>query len=192
MIIPLFSKLDKGIQDEIMLHARIKGASYAAKQYAAVAGMKEKSLYILLSRKLKNEKPIVQEPKVVPEKTDGRRKVREPERELTAEEEALLDKLEKGEVGLTEMSRLVARQVFTKMLKNPNDFKFIDFFRTELLRQKDEENKIKDKWAGELINRMFAGKLPPRICPNCGADLVPDSPLLTGTIIDESTDGTDA
>ena len=191
MIIPLFSKLDKGLQDEILLHARIKGAGYAAKVYAEKAGMKEKSLYVLLARRLKTEKPIPEPEKPVAEKIDGRRKAKEPERELTAEEEALLEKLEKGEVGLTEMSRLVAKQVFTKMLRNPNDFKFIDFFRTELLRQKDEENKIKDKWAGELINRMFAGKLPPRICPHCGTDLVPDSPLLTGTVIEEITDGTD-
>lgn len=96
------------------------------------------------------------------------------ERELTDDENKLLDKLEKGEIGIKEMSGIVARKVFEKMLKNPDSFKFIDFFRSELLRQKEEETKIKDNHAREIINRFFAGKLPARYCPNCGHDMMPD------------------
>lgn len=195
MVIPKFNKLPLELQSKIMLEARQRGAPYASKIYAEQADMTVESLYILLNRKLNREKEKLKP--TAPEKKEEAPKSRwgkpkEPERELSEEEIVLLDKLEKGEIGITEMSRIVAKQVFSKMLKNPGDFKFIDFFRAELLRQKDEENKIKDKWAGELISRMFAGKLPPRICPNCGEDLVPDSPIITGTVIEEITDGTDA
>lgn len=89
-------------------------------------------------------------------------------KELTQEEKDLLKRFEKGEVALDEISKIVAVKVFEKMLKNPDDFRFIDFFRTELLKIKQEETQIKDQWAKELIGRFFAGKLPPPKCPDCG------------------------
>ena len=87
---------------------------------------------------------------------------------LTHQEQELLKKLEKGEVGIDEMSRIVAVKVFKKMLKNPDDFRFIDFFRTELLKIKAEE----------LLMRVFAGNPPPLICPHCKKPTVSDSPNL--------------
>lgn len=98
------------------------------------------------------------------------------ERELTPEEQELLGRFEKGEVTLNEISRIVASKVFEKMLRNPDDFRFIDFFRAELLRMKQEETEVKESWAKEAITRLFAGKLPPRYCPECGHDNAPDSP----------------
>lgn len=93
-------------------------------------------------------------------------------KKLTQQEDELLGKLEKGEVGIDEMSRIVAVKVFDKMLKNPDDFRFIDFFRTELLKLKAEENKVKDDWSKEIIARMFSGHLPPRECPHCGKNVL--------------------
>lgn len=95
-------------------------------------------------------------------------------KELTLEEKDLLARLSKGEVSFEEVSRVVAVKVFEKMLKNPDDFQYIDFFRTELLKIKQEETSIKETWAKELIGRTFAGKLPLRDCPNCGHSLLPE------------------
>lgn len=89
-------------------------------------------------------------------------------KQLTADEKDLLNRMSKGEVSFEEVSRIVAVKVFEKMLKNPDDFRYIDFFRTELLKIKQEETQIKDAWAKELIARMFSGKLPPSKCVNCG------------------------
>lgn len=101
-------------------------------------------------------------------------------RTLTEEEEIFLTKLGKGEVSLAEASKLVAAKVFRKMLENPDDVKFIDFFRTELLKQKESENKVKETWSKEIIARMFAGHLPPPLCPHCGKSTVIDSPVIQG------------
>lgn len=90
-------------------------------------------------------------------------------RELTQDEEELLERFAKGDVDIDEMSRIVAVRVFKKILANPDDVKFIDFFRAELLRMKQEEAKNSDSWGKELVFRLFAGMLPPRECPNCGA-----------------------
>ena len=108
-------------------------------------------------------------------------------RTLTEEEELFLKKLEKGEVSLAEASKLVAAKVFRKMLEYPDDVKFIDFFRTELLKLKESENKVKETWSKEIIARMFAGHLPPQICPHCGKSTVKDSPVM---IQGEDTYGT--
>ncbi len=97
---------------------------------------------------------------------------------LTQQEQEFLKKLEGGEVSLEQASRLVAVKVFKKMLQYPDDFRFIDFFRTELLKIKAEENKMNDNWGKELVMRVFAGKPPPLICPHCKKPTVSDSPNL--------------
>jgi hypothetical protein len=91
-------------------------------------------------------------------------------KELSTEEIKLLERIKKGEMQLDEISKIVASKVFEKMLKNPNDWHYLDFFRTELLKMKQEENQMKENWAKELVNRMFMGKLPPQYCPKCGYD----------------------
>jgi hypothetical protein len=93
------------------------------------------------------------------------------EKELSDEEIKLLDRIKNGEIELNEISRIVAAKVFEKMLKNPNDWHYLDFFRIELLKIKQEETQLKENWAKELVNRMFMGKLPPQYCPKCGYNL---------------------
>lgn len=131
----------------------------------------------------------------------GHRKHIKVQKELTLEEKDLLNRFEKGDVSLDEISRVIARRVFERMLHNPDDFRFIDFFRAELLRMKKEESEIKDAWAREIINRMFSGHLPPReiTCEKCGHvqptvkdSLVPNQKLsngITNVSDDEIADG---
>ncbi|OGH18809.1 MAG: hypothetical protein A3F31_04510 [Candidatus Levybacteria bacterium RIFCSPHIGHO2_12_FULL_38_12] len=95
-------------------------------------------------------------------------------KELTADEKELLNRMSKGEASFEEVSRVVAVKVFEKMLKNPDDFRYIDFFRTELLKIKQEETQVKETWAKEIIARVFSGKLPLRDCPKCGHSLLPE------------------
>lgn len=90
---------------------------------------------------------------------------------LTQEELKLLDRFKKGEVSLEEASRVVAVKVFEKMLRNPEDVRFVDFFRSELLKIKHQEVEDRNVHAMEVINRLFAGQLPPRHCPSCGYDV---------------------
>lgn len=115
-------------------------------------------------------------------------------KELTAEEEKFLTELGQGKVSLADASKLVAVKVFRKMLEYPDDIRFIDFFRTELLKLKQDENKVKETWSKELIARMFAGHLPPSSCPHCGKKLVSDSPALSdgktiydGELVDQNS-----
>lgn len=95
-------------------------------------------------------------------------------KELTVDDKELLKRMSKGEVPFEEMSRVVAVKVFEKMLKNPDDFRYIDFFRTELLKIKQEETLSHDNWAKEVVGRLFSGKLPLRDCPNCRHSLLPE------------------
>lgn len=95
-------------------------------------------------------------------------------KELKADEKDLLARLSKGEVSFEEVSRIVAVKVFEKMLRNPDKFQYLDFFRTELLKIKQEESQIKDTWAKQIIVRFFSGHLPLRNCPKCGHSLLPD------------------
>ena len=159
---PKFDKLPLELRNKIIHRARTMGSLVAAKEFYQEAGMNERALRNKLRKMTgENEEP----------KSTGLPNGKPPEKELSSEEMAFLDKLTKGEVSITEMSRFVGRQVFEKMLRNPNDIRFIDFFRTELIRQKEDESKVKDAWAKEVIARFFAGKLPPRFCPKCGHDL---------------------
>lgn len=93
-------------------------------------------------------------------------------RELTQAEQELLKRFERGDVDLEEASRVVASRVFEKILRNPDQLKYIDFFRTELLKIKEQESTNRNNWATELMNRMFSGHLPPRNCPKCGYEIV--------------------
>jgi len=112
--------------------------------------------------------------------------------ELTVEDKLLIDRFRKGEVSIDEVSRIVAVKVFEKMLKNPEQFRFIDYFRTELLRLKEEESNIQNNIYKELIDRFFGGVLPSRYCKKCGYDFCPDSPSDNLSIPIESSEEPDA
>lgn len=118
------------------------------------------------------------------EQSIGNHHKRHMKQKLSADDIEFLDRLQRGEVSLDEASRVVAVKVFKRMLENPNDVRFIDFFRAELLRLKQEENKVKEVWGKEIIARFFAGKLPPKYCPHCGKLTVDDS-IKSESIVEE-------
>ncbi len=177
-----FYNLPKERQDQIIFEARTKGTTITSRKYAEEVGLNEAAFRVFLVRKMKpkEKEPIAEEPQLVSETKLGR--IPKPKvkivdktkkiKSLSKEENDMLARLEAGTSGIDEMSRMVAVRVFKRMLQNPDDFRFIDFFRAELLRQKEQETKLKYKWTNELMARMFAGQLPPKICPNCGMHLV--------------------
>ncbi len=91
-------------------------------------------------------------------------------KELTEEEKLFLNRIQSGEAGIEEISRIVAARVFENMLRNPDDVRFVDFYRSQLLLMNEEKQRTQDAWAREVICRMFSGHLPPReqICSKCG------------------------
>lgn len=91
--------------------------------------------------------------------------------ELTEEETGFLNRLKNGDATTSEIGRMVAVKVFEKILRYPDDLRFVDFFRSELLALKKQELESKNSWAEEIVGRMFAGQLPPSDCPNCGLKL---------------------
>lgn len=105
-------------------------------------------------------------------------------RELSEEELLFLDRFKSGDVGLDEASRTVATLVFKKMLENPDDVKFGDFFKVEFLKIKQTEVQDKKNAATDMIHAMFGGKLPPKICPKCGYHLVAEPIAIPVSHID--------
>ena len=184
---PKFTVLPQETKDEIFESVRLKGIYKTANEYAPKVGMHPMALYKALKKAVDN--PEYAESGGSEEGNLGYKNPTPPtEKKLSKEEKEFLDKLEKGETSIADVSRLVARRVFERMLKNPDDFKFIDFFRAELIRVKEEENNTKKKIAEDVITRLFAGKLPPRHCPSCGYDLMPEldsKELVEGEIVDE-------
>lgn len=108
-------------------------------------------------------------------------------RELTEAENILLDRLARGEVSLEETSKIVAVKVFEKILKNPDDPsitpKLRDFISLHMVKIKEEENKTKEMWGNELLTRMFAGRLPPPVCPDCGKNFMESNNLIVRDVI---------
>lgn len=174
MIQPKFELLPKETQLKIITEAGQQGIGVIAKQYHASVDMTERSLYNAIKKRIAPRKEIENTPR-----NGGRKPI--SERELSRKEKELLKRISNGEVSLEEATRVVAVRVFENMLKNPQDAKFIDFFRAEWLKLKQEENKIKDTWGKEIIARFFAGKLPPKFCPHCGKATV-DSVVLEGEV----------
>lgn len=171
------------------------GAKETAKKWAETVGMSESRLYrVLLQEQGQGDgydqdfgglkpKEKVEKPKTQFQNPGARFKPAREERKLTKEDEAFLDKIEKGETTLEESSRIVARHVFEQMLRHPEDFRFNNFFQTELLKLKKEENQIKEGWGHELLGRLFGNKLPPRNCPQCGYNL--SYQIEEGEVVDD-------
>lgn len=90
--------------------------------------------------------------------------------ELTAEEKDFLERFKRGEVSFEEASAIVAVKVFEKLLKNPDEVTYTDFIRTELLKIKLQKTNRRESFAINFVNKIFNGKPPPRICPNCGKE----------------------
>lgn len=177
---PKWALLSKVKQGEIYAHAVAEGAVAAARLYATEVNMNEKALEARLRKYLKQTGRL-----------EGYAKKDEnekPKTVLTKQEKLLLKGLSEGTMGLEEASKVVAVKVFEKMLSNPDDFKYVDFFRTELLKIKQQENTDRNTWATELMHRMFSGHLPPRNCPKCGYEIIKLTkaiPFQEGKIINE-------
>ena len=162
-----YSLLSPQIKAEIANSVITKGAYETAKEYAPKVSMNMQYLYKKLNKMYKKES-----------NSESDSKPQDTEIKLSKEEKDLLARLATGEASIEEVSRAVAVKVFEKMLKNPHKFQYADFIKTELLKVKKEESVTRDNFARELIVRMFAGKLPPKTCPNCGHILFTDSPKV--------------
>ena len=160
-----FSKLDQETRDKILAMAGELGAWKTSIKWADAVSMHQMSLYQRIKKDLK--KAGVENGKPQPKEEKGK-----VENKLTKEEKMFLDRLAQGSVSLEEASRVVAKKVFEKMLKNPGDVRFDNFFKTELLKIKQQENADKQNYMQTLLNRMFSGALPPRHCPQCGYEVI--------------------
>lgn len=179
-------------QQEVIQRALDEGSITASKEFYLEIGMVQQSLKQRLDRELKKTsltttKPTSSLPAVKEDsKTSGLKK---NQRELSKEEKLFLQRMEEGKVTFDEASRIVATKVFTNMLRNPDDFKYVDFFRTELLKIKQQESVDKNTWMIQIINRFFAGKLPPKNCPKCGFHLFEAAepralPVMEGELVE--------
>ena len=183
--LPKWVLLPESLRNEIVEKAKAVGAWKASDEYATRAGMNQGSLYERLRKTIRKEswggEFLPNGGNHFPNAT---KKADSKERDLTKVEKEFLKKLETGEMTFEETSRFVAVRVFERMLKNPDRWQYLDFFRTELIKVKREEAQIKDAFAKQIIERMFAGKLPERNCPKCGYDLFPDK-VLEGKVIED-------
>lgn len=197
VFVDVFGKLPNVKKLEIIQYAQEHGEYKAAREYCDEVGITWNGLYRRLRRELRQntETEILEETpkaKLSPYNQGKRdaalaRKRAESRGEvkLSREEKKFLKDLKEGRASLEEASRLVAVKVFEKMLKQPGNVKFLDFFRVELLKIKKMEAETKKTWAMQLVSRMFGGaELPPPVCPHCNKELIPGGKhILEGEII---------
>ena len=167
---PIYVTLPLALREEIESSVKTLGLYGTATKYAPKAGMSFWGLYNNLKTKINKGGLETREGIKSPFVHKGKA-VKKPQK-LSEEEKLFLEDLRSGKKDISEISKLVAVKVFEKMLKYPDDFKFYDFYQAQLLQLKQEEAKSKNTIAMELINRLFAGKLPPTHCPNCGYEII--------------------
>src|SRR3990172_9118005 len=166
---PIYQALPVTLREEIEKSVKEIGAFATASKYAEKAGMSFWGLYHNLNKKVKSGAIVTDSGRTVAQ--NNFKPVKKPQK-LSDEEKVFLEDLKSGKKDISEISRMVAVKVFEKMLRFPDDFKFYDFYQAQLLQLKQEEAKSKNTIAMELINRLFAGKLPPTHCPNCGTEII--------------------
>ena len=164
---PIFMNLPQELQDEIIKSVSEIGAYATASKYKDKAGMTFYGLYKNLNTRARLGKIADRGGKI----REIRKGEKKPQK-LTEEEKQFLEDIRSGKKDLNEISKLVAVKVFEKMLKYPDNFKFYDFYQSQMLQLKQEEAKSKNTMAMELINRLFNGQLPPTHCPNCGHEII--------------------
>ena len=165
---PIYQALPVTLREEIEKSVKEIGAFATANNYAEQAGMSSWGLYHNLNKKVKSGQIVT------PGKTvafNPWKAVKKPQK-LSEEEKIFLEDLKSGKKDISEISKMVAVKVFEKMLKFPDDFKFYDFYQSQMLQLKQEEAKTKNTMVMELINRLFNGQLPPTHCPNCGHEII--------------------
>lgn len=171
---PIYNTLTSELRSEIEKAVAEIGAYATAQKYHKQTKMSFWGLYNNLKKK--REKGMIQEKGV---RRLGGKPIKKAKK-LSPEEKLFLEDLKSGKKDISEISRLVAVRVFEKMLKYPDDFKFYDFYQAQLLQLKKEEQQNKTSIAMELINRLFAGQLPPTHCPKCGTEIIhlPETHIL--------------
>lgn len=194
----IYGGLPNVLKLKVLSMARNEGAYKASKHFEKETGMSWNGLYRRLQKELERnaKKMPVAESSRLPGQADytpfqkGQRQAanarkKETEVKLSKDEKKLIRDLKDGKASLEDASRLVAVKVFEKMFKNPDNVKFLDFFRVELLKIKKMEAETKKTWAMQLVSRMFGGaELPPPVCPKCNHELVPGgATVLEGEII---------
>lgn len=170
-------ELPESKREEILAFSMEHGAWEGAQKYASEAGMAVQSMYVRLRKII----PLDIQQKTRVEREKARMDASKPgevETELTAEEEVFLERVKNGDVSLEEASRKIAGIVFEKMLRNPGNVKFDTFFKTKLLELKQSEVANQNNLAMSLINGMFNGRLPPKLCPNCGHVLYQEAVIV--------------
>lgn len=176
-------EVDPKLWQELLDESNKSGAFAASKKFARPLGFSQNYLYRKLLRIGRNAH--VKEDLVDPNSEDPEDKISRQVRArararkdaydeivLTKKERRLISDIAEGKVDLETASRVIAAKAFEKLLKFPDSASFTSFIQSELLKLKQKELTDKNTWAMELINRMFAGELPPRVCPNCGQVLV--------------------
>jgi hypothetical protein len=156
---PIWRTLPEALRLEILNHSKDKGAYETATIYFKKTGMTKMGLYRRLLKMGRED--------LSPRTSQARRAVK-----LTKNEREFLEELREGTKGIEDIARIVAVKVFEKMLKYPDDFKFYDFYQSQILKLKKEEQANKKTVMETLINQMFAGKLPPTHCPKCGTEII--------------------
>lgn len=181
---PKFKALPVALQNEIIAFGEKFGRKVAAAEYHSKANMTMSSLHQWLQKNQGQPSDEQAGNEGSSYSGGGRGKVKLKVK-MSKEEKDFVERLEKGEASLEEGSKILAAKVFRKIFEHPDDVKFIDLFRTELLKLKKDENKNKEQFNQELLMRLFAGKVPASTCPNCGHSLFQQA--LDGEIEDERT-----
>jgi len=170
-------------RENIFQYAKVNGAWKAAEAHHEELKVAKQTLYVWLCNNIPESRP---EGWQSPNKKKREKSDKPKERRLTTNEKEFLERLKNGEATIEETGRIVAVRVFENMLKNPDQFKYLDFYRSEFLKIKKDETAIKETWAKEVIAKMFAGKLPPSKCPHCGRSLMESKIQEAEIIPDES------
>ena len=193
--------IDEKLWNDCLLYAKENSAYSAACKYYEEIGMDKNYLY----NKLRKQLSKLNFPSDSGNLVEGNRKGLSPEKiietaktkavarkeayegiKLTPKEKKLIKDIESGTVDMESASRVIAAKAFEKLLKYPDSASFTSFIQNELLKLKRQELTDKNTWAMELVNRMFGGELPPRVCPDCGRVLV-KLPVLEGEIVEDES-----
>lgn len=108
------------------------------------------------------------------------------ERELTVDEEGLLEGLRDGTADFGKVQREVAARAFEKILRDPKALKVKDWLTSELIKIKKEESQAKIGMMEVFVRKLFSGNLPTN-CPHCGHPLFQEGEVLNALGTDAPT-----
>lgn len=183
--------IEPELWQKIMEVAREKGAYFSSKQYFEKTEHTRIGLYNKVRETLKKENPPPTQEELAENKIISSaksralgRKLAYEEVKLTPKEKQLIKDIADGKVDMEAASRVIASKAFEKLLKFPDSASFTNFIQSEMLKLKKQELSDRNTWAMELVNRMFNGELPPRLCPNCGHEIIKLPKVLESEVLD--------